>query len=176
MPTVNQDFPSAPMGRRVSGAIVFAMLAAVAGTASALFAMLHQPAHARRPISPSIFLAPLAVPLLLLPVALYQRSRVAQIRIEENCLLLGKKRYPLEGLTGIVRDPAILRWAFRTGGNGGLGAIVGRFRSKRVGKFEAFMTDTEKAVVLRWPERTVAVSPQDPEFFIYTVRRASGLK
>ncbi len=77
---------------------------------------------------------------------------------------------------GIVRDPDILKWAFRTGGNGGLGAIHGRFWSKRVGKFEAFMTDPEKAVVLRWPGRTVAVSPQDPEFFIFTVRKASGLK
>jgi hypothetical protein len=176
MPVVNQQFPSAPAGRRVSAAIIFAMVAAVAGTAAALFAVVHQPAHPRQPISPSLFLAPLAVPILLFPVALYQRSVVSRIQIEDNNLVLGRKRYPLAGLTAIMRDPAILRWAFRVGGNGGLGAIRGRFWSKRVGKFEAFMTDTEKAVVLRWPDRTVAVSPQDPEFFIYTVRQASGLK
>jgi len=57
-----------------------------------------------------------------------------------------------------------------------VGSIRGSFRSKRLGKFYAFVTDTEKAVVLRWPDKAVAVSPMDTEFFIHMARSAGGLR
>ena len=57
-----------------------------------------------------------------------------------------------------------------------MASIRGRYWSKQSGKFDAFMTDPEKAVVLRWPDRLVAVSPADPEFFILCARSAAGLK
>ena len=69
-----------------------------------------------------------------------------------------------------------MRWAIRIRGNGGLGAIRGRYWSKRLGKFDAFLTGSENAVVLRWPDKVVAVSPADTEFFIYSARAAAGLK
>jgi hypothetical protein len=31
------------------------------------------------------------------------------------------------------------------------------------------------AVVIRWPDQTVAVSPADPENFLYDARQAPGL-
>jgi hypothetical protein len=187
MATVNQEFLSAPMGRRVIATMIFAFALVLAGAAISIAVFFNSPSahstHAQRPIG---HLAPLAgllatlVPLIgllvLVPLFFFQRSRIGRFRIEENCLVLGKKRFPLEGLTGIVRDPEILRWAFRVRGNGGLGAIQGRYWSRRVGKFDAFMTGTENAVVLRWAGRAVAVSPDDPEFFIHCVRSAAGLK
>jgi hypothetical protein len=176
MATIEQDFPSAPLGRRASLGIMIAAFAAIVGTAVAFYTSLHSP-HRLRPVDKMILLiAPVAVPLVLIPVALYQRSAVQRIRIENTQLIWGKKSRSLVGLTRMERDPHILKWACRLGGNGGLGAIRGRFWSKRVGKFEAFMTDPEKAVVLRWPDQTLAVSPQDPDFFMYTVRSASGFK
>jgi hypothetical protein len=76
----------------------------------------------------------------------------------------------------VTRDREVLHRARKIWGNGGLGAIRGRFKSKRIGKFDAFLTDTDHAVVLRWPDKTVAVSPADPEFFILIARSAAGLR
>ena len=103
------------------------------------------------------------------------RATTARFSIEDNVLVFAKKRYPLQGVVSVDRDPEILRGAVRLMGNGGLGAIRGRFWSKRIGKFEAFMTGTENAVVVRWPDRVVAVSPSDTEFFISCVRSAAKL-
>jgi hypothetical protein len=177
MATVNQAFQSAPMGRRVVFTMMFAFAAIIAAAVTGLVVSF-KVSHGR--MAPSARITSLLTPffgvIVLVPAFLYQRSKVAQFRIEENCLVLGRKRHPLEGLVGVDRDPEIMKGARKTWGNSGLGAITGRFRSKRVGKFEAFLTDPEKAVVLRWPDKSIAVSPADPEFFIYSVRSATGPK
>jgi len=101
------------------------------------------------------------------------RNTTAQFKIIDNVLVTGKKSYPLTGLTDISRNREIMSWAVRMLGKGGLGAIRGRYWSLRSGgMFDAFLTDTEYAVVLRWPKNAVAVSPADPELFIHTVRKA----
>ncbi|HEY5079215.1 MAG TPA: PH domain-containing protein, partial [Opitutaceae bacterium] len=60
--------------------------------------------------------------------------------------------------------------------SGKLASIQGTFKSKKLGKFYAFLTGTENAVVIRWPDKSVAVSPADTEFFIYMVRSGAGLR
>jgi hypothetical protein len=177
MRPVNQEFQSAPAGWRIVGTVVFifaSIFAAIGIDIAFAFNALH--AHSSPKDRAALVLAPLVGLLIVLPVFFFQRSRVARFRIEENCLVVGRKRYPLEGLADAARDPKIMSWAFKIAGNDGLGAIRGRYWSKRVGKFEAFLTDPEKAVVLRWPGRTVAVSPEDPEFFIMCAKSAAGLK
>jgi len=177
MTEVNQEFQSAPAGRQVIGTMIVIFVIIFGGVAVNLaFAFKALKAHPSPASHAVVVLTPLVGLLVLLPVFLIQRSRIEKFRIEENCLVLGRRRYPLEGLVEVARDPGIMRWAFKIAGNGGLGAIRGRFWSKRVGKFEAFLTDAEKAVVLRWPGRVIAVSPEDPEFFIMCARSASGLK
>jgi hypothetical protein len=176
MAKVNQEFQSAPMGRRLVASFAFALAMLVCGGATSIFFMFRSmPAKAPFAGKAVVILAPLAGLFVMVPVFIYQRSRIARFRIEENCLVLGRTRYPLEGLVEIARDPEILRWAFRYRGSGGLGSVQGRFWSKRVGTFSAFMTDPRHAVVLRWPDETVAVSPADAEFFIYCARSAAGL-
>jgi hypothetical protein len=175
MSSVNQTFQSAPAGKRVILATVFSVLAFLVTMAIDLrFAM---PTHRWMPVSMKV-----AVPLTPVLTALVggffflrQRSLVAQIAIADDVLVLGKKRYPLQGATEVVRDPAVLKRACRRYGNGGLGAITGSFKSKKYGKFYAFMTGTENAVVIRWPDTAVAVSPLDTEFFILSARKAAGL-
>lgn len=177
MAKVYQVFPSAPMGRRVIAPMV--MVAAVILVAVAVDSLV---VARRLPGSPplaakaAVSLAPLVGLLVAVPIFLFERSRTSQFSIEMNCLVLGRKRFPLDGLVEVRRDPDIMRWAVKTFGNGGLGSIRGRFWSKRVGRFYAFLTCTENAVVLRWPDKVVAVSPADPEFFIYCAKSAGGLK
>lgn len=82
---------------------------------------------------------------------------------------------PIEGLAEAVVDRDALAGAFRTAGNGGFGAISGRFRSRKLGKFRAYVSDGERAVVLRWrDQRVVVVSPERPQEFIQTLRQLTA--
>ena len=175
MAAVTHEFESAPAGGRMIGKLVVVLLA-LAGAMAAVIAVQRasggMPAAAR---AVSI-LAPAVALAVMIPMYFLERSRIARFTIEDGCLVLGRRRYPLAGLTEAARDPHVLSWAFRIRGNGGLGAIRGQYWSRRIGKFEAFMTDPAKAVILRWPDRTVAVSPDDPEFFLYCVRSATGVR
>ncbi len=82
-------------------------------------------------------------------------------------------RIDLAGLESAEADPDAMRWAFRTWGVGGPFAFVGRYRSRSAGAFTAYATDRERAVVLRWPGRTVVVTPDDPETFVTAVEAAA---
>jgi hypothetical protein len=176
MATVNQTFQSAPMGRRVYLSIVFAVAVLLIIFAVNLYVAFHKINHA--PMSARFIqgLAPLLPILFLLVTFLVERSRSSQFSIEDNVLVLGKKRHPLVGLVDVAKDPTVLRRAIKKFGNGGIGSIRGKFWSKRLGTFEVFLTDAENAVLLRWTDKLVAVSPADSEFFIYSARAAAGLK
>jgi hypothetical protein len=176
MATVNESFPSAPPGRRIILGTVFGFAVVLVVFAGGLYGAMKK--H-RLPRYRDDWLV-LATPVIPLAFGMgkffRERSRVSTIRIENNLLVLGKKSYPLEGLVEAVRDPEVLKNARKRYGNGGLGAIRGKYRSKRNGDFETFLTDPEKAVVLKWPGKAIAVSPADPEFFIYSARSAAGLR
>jgi hypothetical protein len=177
MAPINQDFPTAPMGRRVIYPLVFTVVITFAATTFALMGPLLKPdTHRAQPVNYAAFLMPLATVLAMFVSFAVERAKSSEVRIEENVLVVRKKRYPLEHLVEAARDPEVLKGARRCWGNSGLGVIRGRFKSKRIGKFEAFLTDTEHAVVLRWPEKILAVSPADPEFFILSARSAAGLR
>jgi hypothetical protein len=177
MATVFQEFQSAPMGRRVWRVTGFAFLSyAVLVAFYLVFASRWRAMNTEMAVHWITTLAPLLGPVLTAPFFFFERTKVSRFSIADNNLVLGKKSYPLAGLVSAERDPKIMCWAFKKYGNDGLGAIRGRFWSKRVGKFEAFLTGTENAVVLRWPDRVVAVSPADPEFFITCARSAAGLR
>jgi hypothetical protein len=177
MATITQDFSTAPMGRRVVYTLVFSVVATLAATIFAVVGLvLHPNPHMTLAATSASFLMPLAAVLALFVNFSFERAKSARVRIEENILFVRKKRYPLEGLLEAVRDPEVLKGAKRYWGNSGLGVIRGKFKSKRLGKFEAYLTDTEHAVVLRWQEKVLAVSPADPEFFILSARSAAGLR
>jgi Bacterial PH domain len=177
MAKVNQEFQSAPAGVRII-APLFVMVAVV--TVAFVTNLVFVSKKVSWNTHPTVQILGAFAPLLALLVGgviyLIERSRISRFRIEENVLVFGRKRYPLENLVEAVRDPKVLCWAFRKFGNGGLGSIRGRFWSRRLGSFEAFLTDTRDAVILRWPDRVVAVSPADPEFFIHRAREAAGLR
>ncbi|MGB3542439.1 PH domain-containing protein [Rubrivirga sp.] len=84
-------------------------------------------------------------------------------------------RLELRDLEDVEVDPDAMRFAFRTFGIGGPFAFVGRYRSGRVGGFTAYATDRSRSVVLRWPDKTVVVTPDDPETFVAAVEAAARL-
>ena len=84
-------------------------------------------------------------------------------------------RLPLEGLESVEADPDAMRGSLRTFGIGGLFAFVGRFRNGRLGPYRAYATDPARAVVLCWTDRTVVVTPDDPETFVAAVAAVADL-
>jgi hypothetical protein len=194
MATVNQEFQSAPAGRRVVAQMFFGFGAMLVAFVFAVGIAYHR--QRGHPLFSTEWILSLFFPflgiLLALPAFLRERARIAQFRIEENVLVLGKERFPLEGLVEVARDPQVLRRARRafagqavirrlrapgtSNGQGKFCSIIGTFKSERLGKFYAFLSGTENAVVLRWPDKAVAVSPADAEFFIYMARSAAGLR
>jgi hypothetical protein len=78
---------------------------------------------------------------------------------------------PLAGLTAVNGEPQGLRGSLRLFGNGGLFAISGWFWNRRIGRFRAYATDPERAVLLRYRDgRKVMVTPHDVQHFIVRVR------
>jgi len=70
------------------------------------------------------------------------------------------------GLVEARHDPAALRGSVRLLGIGGLFVIDGWFWNRRLGRYRACLTDPGRAVVLRFPGRTVVISPADPGAFV----------
>lgn len=86
--------------------------------------------------------------------------------------LLWSTRLPLSGLVSAVADPQAMRDSFRTFVNGGFFAFTGRFHNERLGAFRAYVTDPARAVVLRYEDRAIVVSPADPERFLRDLEAA----
>lgn len=80
--------------------------------------------------------------------------------------LLWQTRLPLQGLQSARHEPAALERSLRLFGNGGLFSYTGVFRSAALGRYRAYLTDHQRAVVLRFAGRTLVVSPEDPAAFV----------
>jgi hypothetical protein len=79
-------------------------------------------------------------------------------------------RLPLQGIKSVAGDVEAMRGAWRLFGNGGLYSFTGEFWSRRIGRFRALATDPDRAVVLRYPSRTIVITPHDPQHFIMRLR------
>ena len=166
---------SAPLGLRVR-LTTTACIALCPVLAVVVFALHHRgiiPADARWPA----LLAPVAILAVLIPVIL--TAWVRGFRVEAGTLVVERVfrtvRLPLAGLTSAALESDALRGAIKLFGNDGAGAITGWFASKRLGRFRAFVTDLDNAVVLRWADRTIVVSPDRPASFVSAIRIQAGL-
>jgi Bacterial PH domain len=113
----------------------------------------------------------------LLPVVMVVTSALFHVRgytVRPGALqihrLLWTTQVGLDGLEEVLRDPEAMRGSLRLLGNGGLFSFTGWFRNRTLGMYRAFVTDPRRAVVLRLPQRTVVVSPADPEGFVREVQ------
>jgi hypothetical protein len=114
--------------------------------------------------------------LRAVPIALIVGSALFTIRgyslTSDNILihrLLWSTRFPLDGIQSADFQPGAMRGAWRTCGNGGLFSFSGFYRNRILGAFRAFVTDPSRAVVLRYPNCTIVLSPSDPESFVREV-------
>ena len=67
-----------------------------------------------------------------------------------------------------------MRRSIRTFGNGGLFAFVGRYRNRLIGPYRAYATDLHKTVVLRFTDKTIVITPEEPEKFVQDISPFTG--
>jgi hypothetical protein len=79
--------------------------------------------------------------------------------------LLWTTEIPLRGLRSADADPTLLAGSWRTFGNGGFFSVTGWFYNKTLGRYRAFVTNRGDAVILKFVDRTVVVSPDPPGRF-----------
>ncbi|WP_299583176.1 PH domain-containing protein [uncultured Microbulbifer sp.] len=82
-----------------------------------------------------------------------------------------KTSISLEGLHEAKADPAAMQGSVRIFGNSGLFGYIGLFQNKPLGRFRAFATDQQKAVVLRFPGKTLVITPDNPARMIEMLRQ-----
>ena len=69
--------------------------------------------------------------------------------------------------------PDDLRRAIRLRGSGGLFGYYGLFRSAKLGKFKAYVTDKNNRVVVITGSKTALFSPDDVDGFLNAIRAAA---
>ena len=114
----------------------------------------------------------LLLAVLLVPLVCTVRGYTITATHLELARLGWTSRWPLAGLQSATVERGAMARSLRTFGNGGLFAITGRFRNARLGAYRAYVTDTERTVVLRFPSLTLVVSPDNPEAFTRAISGA----
>ena len=80
-------------------------------------------------------------------------------------------RVSLAELISARVESGAMRWSVRLCGNGGFFSITGYYFNRSLGRYRAWVTDADRVVVLRFPSRTVVISPAEPEEFILDLQR-----
>jgi len=87
-----------------------------------------------------------------------------------------KTAIDLADLTSVEADPKACKGAFKTLGNDGVFAMCGRFYSKKLKSFRAFVPAPKNSVILKFATRTIVVSPQNPKSFADELNRRLKLQ
>jgi len=77
-----------------------------------------------------------------------------------------QNRFRLKDITSVELNAEALRGSIRLCGSGGLFGFFGWFRNRTLGLYRAYGTDPKLAVILRMHQRTIVVTPEDPQRFV----------
>ncbi|MFS1523583.1 PH domain-containing protein [Microbulbifer sp. 2304DJ12-6] len=128
----------------------------------------------KTPESPS----PLYSIAIALPLAILLFCALFAIRgytLRDNTLLIlrpgWKTAIPLDGLTEAQASPSAMQGSVRIFGNGGLFGYIGLFQNKTLGRYRAFATNHDTAVVLRFRTKTLVITPDRPEQMAEVLRQ-----
>jgi hypothetical protein len=112
-----------------------------------------------------------------LPLAVFLGAALFTIRgyaVSGDALLVRRlfwnTRLQLHDLRSVEADPQAMAGSWRVFGNGGLFSFSGLFRNRRLGTYHAYVTDLERAVVLRFVKRVAVVTPEHPQRFVDALR------
>ena len=72
----------------------------------------------------------------------------------------------LNNIVSAEFDPQAMSNSFRVFGNGGFFSMSGVFWNKKLGFYRIFGTDEKHSVVLKFPDKTIVVTPDKPQNFV----------
>ena len=150
----------APWSRTVRNVTVLSLVILALPMLATIFA------QTRPPLVAAVLL--IVVPPLIVAVAF--AGRVRGYTLTEDAITVRRgmwnTRLPVGGLRAVTGDVEAMAGSVRVFGNGGLFSITGRFWNRKLGWYRALATDPGRAVVLRYPQRTIVITPHDPQQFI----------
>jgi hypothetical protein len=82
-----------------------------------------------------------------------------------------KSKLDLTNLVSAEVDPTAMDKSIRTCGNGGIFCFAGTFYNKKLLFYRAFATAPRRSVVLKFPKRTVVVTPDKPDEFVEKIKK-----
>jgi hypothetical protein len=95
--------------------------------------------------------------------------------VSENELVIKRlgwaTKFSLDDLQSLEVDPRAMKSSIRLCANGGVFSFSGLYRNKALGNYRVFVNDLNRTVVLRFPKRTIVVSPGDPSAFVKAVEK-----
>ena len=114
----------------------------------------------------------IVLPLVLLAAAMAYRIRGYTLTDDAIFVrrIIGNFRLPLAGLLAVNGDAEAMRGSVRVLGNWGCFSFTGRYWNRKLGSYRAFATDPSRAVVLRYSNETVVITPHDVQHFIMRAR------
>jgi len=154
----------APWGRplRLATGLSIAVLMGVAASGALILE--------RAPLSVSLLM--IALPLVILLASLL--CRVRGYVLDEDAIVVRRTAWqtvlPLKDLKSVAGDATAMHGSLRLFANGGIFSFTGEFWNRKLGRYRALATDPERAVVLRYPGRTIVITPHDPQQFIMRAR------
>jgi hypothetical protein len=139
----------------------------IGGTAVCLGAPLWFNAAGGAPDSPLLSWC-MEAPLFLWLVCLLLTVRGYTITDDSILIhrLICATRLQLEPLNEVDFNPPPFARAIRFFGNGGMFGICGLYYERKIGTFRAFVTDTAQPILLKFPSRSIVISPRDPRRFV----------
>lgn len=112
------------------------------------------------------FVPPAIALFSLLFVVVGYELKPQQLRIRR---LFWSTEISVIGLQRVYADPELMKCSLRIFGNGGLFSITGLYQNRTLGRYRAFVTNSEQAVALFLSDRIIVISPRDPEAFVQAV-------
>jgi len=156
---------AAPWGRLLVGMTAFSTLVCVGVSVAIALNPAEGPGVERISRGAAI------LPMLVLVIALFFMVRGYVVTADEILVrrLLWNTRFERSRLQSASIEPDALRGSIRLFGNGGLFSFTGLFRSPKLGRYRAYVTDPARTVILRFADRIVVMSPEDPNAFVRDV-------
>ncbi len=156
---------AAPWGKLLVGMTAFSALVCVGVSIAVALSAKSDPSLE------GITRAAAVCPRLVLAIAALFMVRGYAVTADEIVIQrpLWSNRFERARLQSASVDPEALRGSIRLFGNGGLFSFTGWFRSPKLGRYRAFVTDPGRTVILRFADRVVVISPSDPDAFVRDV-------
>ena len=118
-----------------------------------------------------------AFAMIALPLAVIVGAMPFMVRgyvLHENRIVVRRLGWhttlPMQDLQSVSGDAGVMHGSLRVFANGGLFSFSGEFWNRKLGRYRALATDPERAVVLRYPQRVIVITPHDPQQFIMRAR------